>query len=165
MIKWGDNMHYDYQKTSISLYRAVFKSNFSTDVSCYLSPDADLANASEVAPILHPTFEQVATGAHKRPPDILPNKNTGEYDPDTGGTSVFDKPGALKRADFDFFIPAGTHIPPNLKVQKNDYNDRIGATHYTIMPEKPLFKQALMGELDNFVRNAIKRQWEAARGL
>jgi len=159
-------MGYDYEKTSIALYRAIFKGNYTTDVSCYLKPDKDLVNADEIAPILHPTFEVVAgSGIHKRPPDILPNKETGMYDPDTGGTSVFDRPGVLRRADGDFYIPEGTDIPPDLKVKKDSYNDRLKATHHTIMPAKPMFKEALMGQLNNFVRNAIRRQWEKARGI
>jgi hypothetical protein len=157
---------YDYEKTSIALYRAVFKENHSTDVSCYLKPDKDLADTKEIAPILHPAFEVLpGNGVYKRPPDILPNKETGMYGPDTGGTSVFDRAGVLRRADGDFFIPDGTNIPPDLKVKKDNYNDRLKATHYTIMPAKPMFKEALMGQLDNFVRNAIRRQWEKARGI
>lgn len=129
-------------------------------------PDKDLANADEIAPILHPTFTvSTGSGVHKRPPDILPNKDTGMYDPDTGGTSVFDRSNVLRRADGDFFIPDGTDIPPDLKVKKDSFNNRLKATHYTIMPAKPMFKEALMGQLDNFVRSAIRRQWEKARGL
>ncbi|HBO0440254.1 TPA: hypothetical protein L4A84_006148, partial [Pseudomonas aeruginosa] len=30
---------------------------------------------------------------------------------------------------------------------------------------KPMYREVLMGQLDNFVRNAIRRQWEKARGL
>jgi hypothetical protein len=159
-------MGYDYEKTSIALYRAIFKDNYTTNVNCYLIPDKDLANADEIAPILHPTFTvSTGSGVHKRPPDILPNKDTGMYDPDTGGTSVFDRPNVLRRADGDFFIPDGTDIPPDLKVKKDSFNNRLKATHYTIMPAKPMFKEALMGQLDNFVRSAIRCQWEKARGL
>lgn len=159
-------MSYDYEKTSIALYRAVFKGNYTTDVSYYLKPDKDLSCADEIAPILHPTFGALAGGGgYTRPPDIVPNKETGMYDPDTGGTSVFDRSNVLQRADGDFLIPEGTDIPPDLKVRKDSYNDRLKATHYTIMPAKPMFKEALMGQLDNFVRNAIRRQWEKARGL
>jgi hypothetical protein len=159
-------MCYDYEKTSIALYRAIFKDNYAIDVHCYLKPDKDLANAEKIAPILHPTFAVViGTGTHKRPPDILPNKETGMYDPDTGGTSVFDRAGVLRRADGDFTIPDGTDIPPDLKVKKDSYNARLKATHYTIMPTKPMFKEALMGQLDNFVRNSIRRQWEKVRGI
>jgi len=28
-----------------------------------------------------------------------------------------------------------------------------------------MFKEVLMGQIDNFVRNAIRRQYEKARGL
>ncbi|HFH4551456.1 TPA: type VI secretion system effector Tse2, partial [Pseudomonas aeruginosa] len=84
---------------------------------------------------------------------------------DTGGTSVFDRAGVLRRADGDFVIPDGTDIPPDLKVKQDSYNKRLQATHYTIMPAKPMYREVLMGQLDNFVRNAIRRQWEKARGL
>ena len=158
-------MGYDYEKTSIDLYRAIFKQNYSTDVSCYLKPDKELANADSVAPILYPTFGESGGGTLRRPPDIVPNKDTGMYEPDTGGTSVFDRPWVLRRSDGDFFIPSGTDIPPDLKVKKDSYNERLKATHYTIMPSKPIFKKVLMGQLDNFVRNAIRCQYEKARGL
>lgn len=159
-------MSYDYEKTSIDLYRAIFKENFTTDVSCYLKPDKDLADANSIAPILHPTFSELSgEGALRRPPDIIANPDTGMYDPDTGGTSVFNRPRVLRRAEGDFFIPSGTDIPPDLKVKKDSYNERLKATHYTIMPLKPMFKESLMGQLDNFVRNAIRRQYEKARGL
>ncbi|MCO3850318.1 hypothetical protein FA077_26700, partial [Pseudomonas aeruginosa] len=48
---------------------------------------------------------------------------------------------------------------------RDSYNKRLQATHYTIMPAKPMYREVLMGQLDNFVRNAIRRQWEKARGL
>ena len=159
-------MAYDFEKTSVPLYRAIFKSNYASDVTCYLTPDADLAEAERIAPILHPSFEAVGSAtAASRPPDIVSNRVTGMYDPDTGGTSVFDRPNVLKRADGDFLIPDGTDIPPDLKVKKDSFNQRLQATHYTIMPAKPLFKQVLMAQLDNLVRNAIRRRWEQARGL
>lgn len=87
------------------------------------------------------------------------------FEPDSGGTSVFDRAGVLRRADGDFFIPAGTDIPPDLKVKKDSFNERLKATHFTIMPSEPLFKSVLPGQLDNFVRSAIRRQYEQARGL
>ena len=156
-------MGYDYGRTSLHLYRAIFKDNYSVDVTCYLRPDKELADAESIAPILHPTLEQTAGARMRRPPDIVPNRQTGEYEPDTGGTSVFDRARVLKRADGDFFIPKGTDIPPDLKVKEDSYNDRLGATHFTIMPAKPLFKAVLLGQLDNFARNAIRRQYEMAR--
>ena len=151
------SMLYDYENTSIALYRALFKENYIVDVACYLKPDIALANAAEMAPILHPTFTSAS-----RAPDIVANRATGMYDPDTGGTSVFDRPGALSRSDGDLFIPEGTEIPPDLKVRKDKFNDRLKATHFTIMPSKPMFKDALLGQLDNFVRSAIRKQYEAA---
>lgn len=50
-------MSYDYEKTSLTLYRAVFKANYDGDVGRYLHPDKELAEAAEVAPLLHPTFD------------------------------------------------------------------------------------------------------------
>lgn len=105
-------MDYDYEKTSVSLYRAVFKDNYFCDVSCYLKPDKDMANVDNIAPILHPTFDAIAAGGvHSRPPDIVSNRMTGMYEPDTGGTSVFDRAGVLRRSDGDFRIPEKTDIP------------------------------------------------------
>ncbi|CRQ61239.1 enterobactin exporter EntS [Pseudomonas aeruginosa] len=158
-------MSYDYEKTSLTLYRAVFKANYDGDVGRYLRPDKELAEAAEVAPLLHPTFDSPNTpGVPARAPDIVAGRD-GLYAPDTGGTSVFDRAGVLRRADGDFVIPDGTDIPPDLKVKQDSYNKRLQATHYTIMPAKPMYREVLMGQLDNFVRNAIRRQWEKARGL
>lgn len=158
-------MSYDYEKTSLTLYRAVFKANYDGDVGRYLHPDKELAEAAEVAPLLHPTFDSPNTpGVPARAPDIVAGRY-GLYAPDTGGTSVFDRAGVLRRADGDFVIPDGTDIPPDLKVKQDSYNKRLQATHYTIMPAKPMYREVLMGQLDNFVRNAIRRQWEKARGL
>lgn len=158
-------MSYDYEKTSLTLYRAVFKANYDGDVGRYLRPDQELAEAAEVAPLLHPTFDSPSTpGVPARAPDIVAGRD-GLYAPDTGGTSVFDRAGVLRRADGDFVIPDGTDIPPDLKVKQDSYNKRLQATHYTIMPAKPMYREVLMGQLDNFVRNAIRRQWEKARGL
>ncbi|MCV4047100.1 type VI secretion system effector Tse2 [Pseudomonas aeruginosa] len=158
-------MSYDYEKTSLTLYRAVFKANYDGDVGRYLRPDKELAEAAEVAPLLHPTFDSPNTpGVPARAPDIVAGRD-GLYAPDTGGTSVFDRAAVLRRADGDFVIPDGTDIPPDLKVKQDSYNKRLQATHYTIMPAKPMYREVLMGQLDNFVRNAIRRQWEKARGL
>jgi hypothetical protein len=158
-------MSHDYEKTSVELFRAIHFKNFATDVRCYLMPDRDLADAKEIAPILHPTLEPVDRGGAKRAPDIAPDEKTGKYYPDTGGTSLFDRAKVLRSSDGDFRIPAGTDIPPDLKVSKDDFSKRLNATHYTIMPSKPMFREALLGSLDNFVRNAIRRQYEAARGI
>lgn len=49
-------MSFDYKKTDLNLYRAIFFDNYSGDVSSYLIPDKDLANSAEIAPILHPTW-------------------------------------------------------------------------------------------------------------
>lgn len=54
-------MSYDYEKTSLTLYRAVFKANYDGDVGRYLRPDKELAEAAEVAPLLHPTFDSPNT--------------------------------------------------------------------------------------------------------
>lgn len=157
-------MDFDYQKTDCDLYRAIFRDNFTMDVTTYLRPDIELANAPTIAPLLHPTFEPVMAAGRLRAPDILANKETGKYEPDTGGTSVFDRAGVLKAADFDFHIPEGTDIPPGVKISKDEFNKRLKATHYSIMPAVPMFKDVLMGKLDNLARNAIKRQYEKARG-
>ena len=136
-----------------------------TATSVATCPDQELAEAAEVAPLLHPTFDSPNTpGVPARAPDIVAGRD-GLYAPDTGGTSVFDRAGVLRRADGDFVIPDGTDIPPDLKVKQDSYNKRLQATHYTIMPAKPMYREVLMGQLDNFVRNAIRRQWEKARGL
>lgn len=151
-------------KTGANFYRALFKGNFSVDIRYYLRPDRELEDSEQVAPILHPTLATTTGTEYSRPPDIVPNKLTGMYEPNAGGTSVFDRPNVLKRADGDFLIPEGTIVPPDLKITKDSFNNRLKATHYTIMPSKPLFKDVLLGQLDNLVRNAIQRQCEIARG-
>jgi len=153
-------MNYNYKKTSLDLYRAIFFDNYSVDVSSYLRPDEDLANSEEIAPILHPTWSYNG----RRPPDIVADKS-GSYKPDTGGTSTFDRSGVLKRADGDFLIPEGTPIPPDLKIRDDGWSKRLKAVHHTIMPSKPIRKEYLITQLDNLVRSAIARQWENARGL
>ena len=159
-------MSYQYEKTEQDLYRALFKDNYDGSIASYLKPDKDLADAKELLPILHPPLEARTLGnGSVRPPDIVLNRKTQMYDPDTGGTSVFDRPGVLRRSDGDFCIPEGTDLPPDLKIKKDEYNKRLKATHYSIMPSKPLYKNALLGQLDNLVRSAIRRQWEKARGI
>ena len=155
-------MSYDYEKSSVDLYRAIFFDNYNGNVNSYLCPDEELSNAREIAPILHPTY---VAKSPRRPPDIVPNIKTGKYHPDTGGTSVFDRVGVLKRANGDFFLPEGTDIPPDIKIEKNALNQRLKATHFTIMPSKPVPKSVLEANLNQLVRNAIKRQYEKARGL
>jgi hypothetical protein len=155
-------MSYDYKKSSEDLFRAIFFDNYEGDVSCYLRPDEELSNSKEIAPILHPAY---VSKSPTRPPDISPKPATGKYHPDTGGTSTFDRAGVLRSSNGDFFLPEGTDIPPDLKIQKNDYNKSLKATHFTIMPSKPLQKSVLEASLNQLVRSAIKRQYEKARGL
>lgn len=94
---------------------------------------------------------------------IVANDRTGMFEPDAGGTSVFDRAAVLKRADGDFFLPEGTDIPPDLKIKEDTFNPRLKATHYTIVPSKPIPKAVLEANLNQLVRNAIKRQYEKAR--
>lgn len=69
-------MSYDYEKTSLTLYRAVFKANYDGDVGRYLRPDKELAEAAEVAPLLHPTFDSPNTpGVPARAPDIVAGRD------------------------------------------------------------------------------------------
>jgi hypothetical protein len=153
-------MSYDYKKSSVDLFRAIFVENFNGDISAYLKPDKELANAKEIAPILHPAYEPKSP---RRAADIVQNDQTGMFEPDTGGTSVFNRAGVLKRADGDFFLPEGTDIPPDIKIKEGGLNQRLNATHYTIMPSKPIPKSVLEANLNQLVRNAIKRQYEKAR--
>ncbi len=148
------------KKSGVDLFRAIFLENYNGDISAYLIPDKELANTKETAPILHPVYEPKSS---RRPADITPNAQTGLFEPDTGGTSVFDRAGVLKRADGDFFLPECTEIPPDLKIKKDTFNQRLKATHYTIMPSKPMPKAVLEANLNQLVRNAIKRQYEKAR--
>ncbi len=76
---------------------------------------------------------------------------------------MFDRAGVLRRADGDFVIPDGTDIPPDLKVKQDSTNKRLQATHYTSMPAKPMYPEVLLGRLDHFLRNAIRRQLATAR--
>mgnify|MGYP003676986688 CR=1 FL=1 len=153
-------MNFEYEKTDLNLYRAIFFDNYSEDVSSYLKPDEELANAEITAPILHPTW----TNNGIRPADIKVNLDDRLYHPNTGGTSTFDRANVLRRADGDFLIPEGTPIPPDLIVQEDGWSKRLKATHHTIMPSKPMSKNYLKSQLDNFVRSAIAKQYENARG-
>ncbi|WP_277813084.1 hypothetical protein [Dyella ginsengisoli] len=76
--------------------------------------------SGSLPPLLpHPTLEGATEmDGSARPPDILSNRSTGMYDPDTGGTPAFDRPNALRRSDGDFYIPEGVDIPPGSEAQE-----------------------------------------------
>ncbi len=63
------------------------------------------------------------------------------------GISTFDKPDTF-RGKWEYFkIPAGTVLPDELVIVKDNFNKAFGATHYSIAPKRDmpliLFKQAL----------------------
>ena len=157
-------MSYDYEKTSLTSTGRYSRPTTTATSVATCAPTRNSprlrkspAAASDLRQPQHPWRPRPRAGHRRRP--------RWPYAPDTGGTSVFDRAGVLRRADGDFVIPDGTDIPPDLKVKQDSYNKRLQATHYTIMPAKPMYREVLMGQLDNFVRNAIRRQWEKARGL
>ncbi|MCX7108561.1 MAG: hypothetical protein NTX45_00235 [Proteobacteria bacterium] len=80
-----------------------------------------------------------------------------------GGTSLFDKENALPGGGWRCFgIPNGTVIPDSLKVRNTGFNKSFKATHYQIECINPMTKDAFIGALDNFARNAIAQSVELA---
>ncbi|WP_407919786.1 Tse2 family ADP-ribosyltransferase toxin [Endozoicomonas numazuensis] len=64
------------------------------------------------------------------------------------GLSTFDKEGCPPGNGWEYYkIPAGTILPEELAIVKDQYNKRYDATHYTIAPAYDMslvqFKSAL----------------------
>lgn len=75
------------------------------------------------------------------------------------GISTFDKPGVPTGKDWSYYrISAGTALPHGLAIVRDAFNDRFGATHYTIAPafDMPLdqFKRLLVELAKNAVKEA-----------
>jgi hypothetical protein len=49
-------MNFEYEKTDLNLYRAIFFDNYSEDVSSYLKPDEELASITKKTPISSQAF-------------------------------------------------------------------------------------------------------------
>ncbi len=51
------------------------------------------------------------------------------------GISTFDAPNLFRGKSWEYYkIPKGTQLPEGLAVIKDQFNQRMGATHYTIAP-------------------------------
>ncbi|ROQ30371.1 hypothetical protein [Gallaecimonas pentaromativorans] len=79
------------------------------------------------------------------------------------GTSLFDRSKTFKGKRWEYIeIPAETPIPEGLLIIKDDYNERFGATHYSIVPNRmmtvDLFKKLLKDLLTNVVSMNEKRK-------
>ncbi|NOS87170.1 MAG: hypothetical protein HOP34_01285 [Methylococcaceae bacterium] len=82
-----------------------------------------------------------------------------------GGTSLFDRSGVFtKEGWLSFEIPDGTVIPASLIVRNDGWRKCFKASHYQIESlAGRMTKEAMVGALDNFARNAIVRAVELGR--
>ncbi|MFP6845551.1 MAG: hypothetical protein VB958_10105 [Thalassolituus sp.] len=76
------------------------------------------------------------------------------------GISTFDKPNTFKGSSWEYYkIPKGTVLPVGLAIVKDRFNERVGATHYTIAPayDMPLsqFKNLLNQLAVKVIKEAI----------
>lgn len=144
--------------TDVDLYRSVRIEQF---------PDG-VFNGVEPAPgILYPDFHaRTLADGSVRPADVEIRMENGiEHVLAGGGTSLFDRPGVFtKEGWLSFEIPNGTLIPDSLIVRNDGWRKRFKATHYQIESKAgSMTKQAIVGALDNFARNAIVRAVELGR--
>lgn len=52
------------------------------------------------------------------------------------GTSLFNKPDTFVGKNWEYIeIPKGTTIPAGILIIEDDFNERFGATHYSIVPD------------------------------
>jgi len=75
------------------------------------------------------------------------------------GTSLFDRSNIFGASSWIYFeIPAGTVIPEGLLITKDKFNDKMQATHYTILPNFTMPKAQFCALLDQLARNAAARR-------
>lgn len=78
--------------------------------------------------------DQVRTGG-VRPADIRIEDGWVRVKYSPRGISTFDRSNIFPRGKWEYYkIPAGTVLPAGLVVVKDNYNTRLGATHYTVAP-------------------------------
>lgn len=148
--------------TTLAMFRAARKDEFEGGV---------VVDGRAVQGVLYPDFEpRLITGGKRkgqtRPPDIRPFKSEGldVVDPDTGGTSLFDKTGLFGATYWWYFtLPKETPIPASLKIVMTGHNQALGADHYQIEPSGRMEVTAFKGALDTLARNAIEKAYRDAR--
>ncbi|PUA27005.1 MAG: hypothetical protein B0W54_19420 [Cellvibrio sp. 79] len=127
---------------------------------------------------LHPDFvpREIRKGQF-RPADVtIENRNGVEYiipkvtkksSDDiwkAQGTSLFDRSNTFKGKNWEYIeIPEGTSIPDGLLIIKDDYNDRMQATHYSIVPDHMMSIKAFKLLLDNLLINIETRRGQLRR--
>ncbi len=73
------------------------------------------------------------------------------------GISTFDKVGVPEGKDWSYYrISAGTVIPSGLAIVKDNFNVKLGATHYTIAPAHDMPLEEFKRLLNQLAANAIK---------
>lgn len=142
--------------TQVHLYRSVLKENY---------PDGTLINDKHAPGVLYPDFEdRILPDGSPRAADVVLSQDR-EWIYAKGGTSLFDKPNALKgRKWLSFTIPEGTPIPHALIIPCTGYNKRFAADHYQIESRAGRMRlDAYKGALDNLARSAVVRSIELAK--
>ena len=144
------------ETTNIDLYRSCRIEQF---------PHGLMRDDEPMPGVLYPDFYAREVNGQFRQPDVNVDLKEGmEWVRPGGGTSLFDRPGVLKGPNWlSFAIPDGTPIPDSLVVKNTGYNKQRKATHYQIEAKQMITKEAMMGALDNFARNAIARSVELSR--
>jgi hypothetical protein len=103
----------------------------------------------------------VYSAGRLRPPDIdIINKGGSKWVTvarSPRGISTFDKPGVPSGSDWSYYrISAGTVLPQGLAIVKDNFNPRLGATHYTIAPAHDMPLEEFKRLLNQLAANAIK---------
>lgn len=75
------------------------------------------------------------------------------------GTSLFDRPDTFVGKQWEYIeIPQGTEIPGGILIIKDDKNERFEATHYSIVPNKPMSVTTFKLLLNMLMANIEKRR-------
>lgn len=101
--------------------------------------------------------EIVRSNGNIRPTDITIEDQGGEKwvrcKPSPRGISTFDKPDVFKGKSWGYYIiPAGTILPIGLAIVRDNYNARLGATHYSIAPASDMPLENFKALLDQLAR-------------
>ncbi|MBB3292480.1 hypothetical protein SAMN05428960_1129 [Mitsuaria sp. PDC51] len=103
----------------------------------------------------------VYSAGRLRPPDIdIVNRGGSKWVTvarSPRGISTFDKAGVPSGKDWSYYrISAGTVLPNGLAIVKDNFNPRLGATHYTIAPAHDMPLEQFKMLLNQLAVNAIK---------
>lgn len=79
--------------------------------------------------------QQVVRPGGVRPADVTIENGIVKVRNKPRGISVFDRPDIFKRGQWEYYkLPKGTILPIGLVVVKDNFNEALSATHYTIAP-------------------------------